>query len=211
LARERLLGRTVKRILDKLKGAGKKLDRVTIEEGVKNRKIKMDYENERLVLRGIASSTNERTLISCVVPAGVFLANSLAYIEPFNVKIENEISVIQKPIGDYIYYIQALLNSFVLDYYIRKRVSANLNFFFVYELPIPDVPEDLLKAIINKSKQLIDNDDLTLRVELEALIAGEIFNLNLDEMKIILDSFIYGNIDETLKNEILKKMKTHEM
>ncbi len=211
LGRDRLLGRSVNRILDKLKGAGKKLDRQTIVEEIKNRKIKMDYENERLVLRGIARSTDERTLISCVVPAVVFLANSLVYIEPFDVQIENEIGVIQKPIGDYIYYIQALLNSFVLDYYIRKRVSANLNFFFIYELPIPDVTEGLLKAIISKSKQLTDNDDLTLRAGLEAQIAGDVFKLSLGEMMTILDSFIYGNIDETLKMEILKKMENHEI
>ena len=211
LARERLLGRTVSRILDKLKGTGKKIERHMIEEGIKHRTIKMDYENERLVLRGIARSTDERTLISCVVPSGVFLANSLAYIEPFKVEIENESVIKQRPIGDYIYYIQALLNSFVLDYYVRRRVSANLNFFFIYELPIPDVTVELLKAIINKSKQLIDNDDLTLRAELEAQIAGEVFNLNFSEMRSILDSFIYGNIDEALKNEILKKMKPHEM
>ena len=211
LARERLLGRTVRRILDKLKGTGKKIERHMIEEGIKHGTIKMDYENERLVLRGIARSTDERTLISCVVPSGVFLANSLAYIEPFKVEIENESAIKQRPIGDYIYYVQALLNSFVLDYYVRRRVSANLNFFFIYELPIPDVTEDLLKAIVSKSKQLMNNDDLILRAELEAQIASEVFSLNFDEMRVILDSFIYGNINEALKNEIMNKMKPLEM
>ena len=51
------------------------------------------------------------------------------------------------------------------------------------------------------------NDDLILRAELEAQIAREVFKLNFDEMRIILDSFTYGNINEALKNEIMERMK----
>ncbi|MGC8516032.1 MAG: Eco57I restriction-modification methylase domain-containing protein, partial [Thermoplasmata archaeon] len=210
LGRQRLFGRTVDRIMEKIMNKGYKIDKKMIEKGIKNGTIKMDYKNERLVFRDVAGATNERTIISCVLQSGAFLANTLPYIEPFNVEIGHEGIIEQKPIGDYIYYIQALFNSFVLDYYIRQRVTSHLNFFFVYELPIPDIPEVLLKEIIAKSRELSNNNDLMLRAELEAQIAGKIFDLTIDEMKIILDSFIYGNIDESLKDEILKRMKTNE-
>ena len=206
LGRQRLLGRTVNRIQERIKEKKLKIKREMIEEGIKSGAYKMDYESERLVLRGIGRSTDERTLISCVLPAGVFFANSLAYIEPFKVEIVNEDQIKQKPLGDYIYYIEGLLNSFVLDYYIRQRVSANLNFFFIYELPIPEAGDDRRKKIISLSKQLVNNDDLILRAELEAQIADEVFHLDSGEMKVVLDSFVYGNVSESLKSEILKRM-----
>ncbi len=215
--REKLFDRTANRILEKVKeikrekgGEIKKEElktyREMIEGGIKSRIYKMDYENERLVFRDVAGATNERTLISCVLPTGVFLANTLPYIEPFKVEIGKNGAIEQKAIGDYIYYIQALLNSFVLDYYIRQRVTSHLNFFFVYELPIPDVQGDLLVEIINRSKQLINNENRVLRAELEAKIAKDVFRLNNDEMKLVLDSFVYGNVDQSLKNEILNRI-----
>ncbi len=207
LGRQRLISRTANRILDRLKGLGINADRSMIEDRLMDKTLNMDYECERLVFRDVASSTNERTLISCIVPRRVFLANTLPYIEPFNLQIENGNSFSQKPMGDYIYYIQALFNSFVIDYYVRQRVTSHLNFFFVYEIPIPDVAGELLKTIISKSKKLMANDDLILRAELEAQIAREVFKLNFDEMRIILDSFTYGNINEALKNEIMERMK----
>lgn len=206
LGRQRLLGRTANRILERIGDRGYKINKKMIEEGIKNKTIRMDYENERLVFRDVAGATNERTFISCVLPAGAFLANTLPYIEPFSVEVENEGIIAQKPVGDYLYYIQALFNSFVLDYYIRQRVTSHLNFFFVYELPIPDIHGDLERTIINKSRQLINNDDLILRAELEAQIADEVFHLDSGEMKVVLDSFVYGNVNESLKSEILKRM-----
>ena len=35
----------------------------------------------------------------------------------------------------------ALLNSYVADYLIRQTVSANLNMFYVYQLPVPRLSE----------------------------------------------------------------------
>jgi hypothetical protein len=206
LGRERLLGRTINRIQERIRDKGYKIDKKVIEEGIKKRTIKMDYENERLVFRDVARATDERTLISCVLPTGAFLANTLPYVEPFNMEVGREYNIEQKSIGDYIYYIQALFNSFILDYYVRQRVTSHLNFFFVYELPIPDVYDGLEREIINKSRQLVNNDDLILRAELEAMIAEKVFHLNSDETKIVLDSFVYGNVSELLKSEILKRV-----
>jgi hypothetical protein len=56
-------------------------------------------------------------------------------------------------------------NSFVLDYALRFRVSANINFFYVYQLPVPRLTkndsEALLQAdrffneIVHRAAQLI--------------------------------------------------------
>jgi len=34
-------------------------------------------------------------------------------------------------------YLCAVLNSLTLDYLLRLRVTANVNFFYVYQLPVP--------------------------------------------------------------------------
>lgn len=205
--RERLLGRVVNRICEKLEKRGHNTNKEKIREEVIRGALKMDYEHERLVFRDVARSTDERTLISCVIPAGNFLANTLPYIEPFEADIKNDNIVLQEPIGDYIYYIQALFNSFVLDYYVRQRVSSHLNFFFVYELPIPEVDKELEMAVVDLSKRLINNESIKIRTQLESIIASRIFCLTINEMKVILDSFVYGNIDKELIETIVGHMK----
>ena len=205
--RKRLLGRATSRILEKLKTGGHSISKERIQQEIIKGTIKMDYERERLVFRDVAGATNERTLISCIIPAKNFLANTLPYVEPFEVGIKDENIIVQELIGNHIYYIQALFNSFVLDYYVRQRVTSHLNFFFVYELPIPEVNKELESIIIDMSKHLINNNDVNLRARLESTIAREVFGLNFAEMEIILNSFIYGNVDKELTGKILEEMQ----
>ena len=203
--RKRLTGRSINRITNKLESRHGNNLKETIKNAIENHEIKMDYETERLVFRDVASSTNERTLISTVVPPGVFLANTLVYLEPFEFELKDE-KVSQTPIKYNILYIEALFNSFVLDYYVRQRVTSHLNFFFVYELPIPEVEQELENAIVEIAKKLMNNTENELRASLEAIIARDVFRLNKDEMKIILDSFTYGDVDKELTARIIKLM-----
>ncbi len=203
--RKRLLKKSAKRVLN---GQGKhpkgntSLTLKIIEDGMESRVLKLDYEMERLVLRRIGSSTNERSMIAAVVPPRVFLMDNLQYIIPFKYEIrENE--VVQTALGDYIYYLAALFNSFVLDYYIRLRISANLNYFFLYELPIPEVSESLRNRIVKMSQELSSNPkNVEVRAEIEAVIAKEVFQLPKEDMSHILGTFVYGNIDKKLIKKI---------
>ena len=97
----------------------------------------------------------------------------------------------------------AIMNSFVVDYYVRMRVSANLNMFFVYEIPIPEVNNDIKDRIIKIAYNLMNNENVDLRAEIEILIARDLFNLSKEDMKHILDSFVYGNVNEELKRKIM--------
>ncbi|WP_457549884.1 hypothetical protein [Archaeoglobus sp.] len=189
--------------------------------------FKLDYEEFRLVYRAIARSTDERTLISCILPRKVFMGHSLNYFEPFYYSIEDG-CIVQKriPYEDTLY-LMALLNSFVLDYYIRLRVSANLTMFFLYELPIPKVKDDLKRRIAEMSLKLLYRKEFydemckeleikaeeikgderkELRAELEALISKEVFGLTKEDMDYVLSTFVYGKPDKTLMNLILKKL-----
>jgi hypothetical protein len=99
--------------------------------------IPLDYQLPRLVYRAIARSTDERTLISCVLTEKAFLGHSLNYIKRIYPTLKGNDLFVKLLSEEFVYYLQALFNSFVLDYYIRLRVSANLTTNFVYELPIP--------------------------------------------------------------------------
>lgn len=170
---------------------------------------KLDYQLTRLAYRSVAASTNERTIISAVLPAQVFLGHSLNYLRPSQYLLEGD-SVEQFVMSEAeVFYIQALLNSFVLDYYIRLRVSANVSIFYLEELPIPQ-PAEPLRAQLASLAQRLQNETLPpdqrrqIRAGLEASIACEVFGLSVEQMGRILETFKYGNIDLELKRQILE-------
>ncbi len=85
-----------------------------------------DYKNYRLVFRDIARGTDERTLISAVIPKLTFCGNKAPLI--------NLLGLHKNPT---LLYLQAMLNSFALDTVIRQKISTTLNFFYMESLPVP--------------------------------------------------------------------------
>jgi hypothetical protein len=76
----------------------------------------------KVVYRALAASTNERTLIGTVIPAGNPVGHSMnaCPIDPDSNMI-----------------IAALLTSLTLDWLIRCKVTTNLTMFYLYQLPVP--------------------------------------------------------------------------
>jgi hypothetical protein len=48
----------------------------------------------------------------------------------------------------------ALLNSLVLNFYIRSKISATLNMFYMYELPIPNLNAVQKKKLADAAAKL---------------------------------------------------------
>lgn len=117
--------------------------------------LKNDYETYRLALRKIASNTNERTLITTVIPKHVVTGNSLAVHFPF-VKHPINYNQLQFSFQELLV-IVSILNSFVTDYILRARMTTNLNSFYLYQLPIPKlIKEDsAFGAVVKLAAQLI--------------------------------------------------------
>lgn len=81
------------------------------------------YLRPRLAFRDIAAATNERTLISAVLPPGVFVGNT---------------GIVETQVQDgTMLFLLAILNSYCLDFLIRYKVSFHVNMFYAYQLPIP--------------------------------------------------------------------------
>ncbi|MBX7255940.1 MAG: ATP-binding protein [Candidatus Hydrogenedentes bacterium] len=165
---------------------------------------RLDYQRYRFVYRRIASNTNERTLISTIIPPGFFgevntptLDLSVSRIDPLEML-----------------FLCAALNSFTVDWFIRRKVTTTLNQFYVYQVPVPRLAktDEALSPIANRTARLIcvsrEFDELAkcvglkshkegaidpvergkLRSELDGLIA-HLYGLTEDEFAYILTTF----------------------
>ncbi len=122
----------------------------------------------------------------------------------------------------------SLMNSLTLNYYLRNKISANLNMFYIYELPIAETNKKIKEEIIQKGFTLLyrksnkkqyndlkkelnvevdESKDLAeLRAELEVLIARDLYGLNLGDWKHLTSTFTFGGKSETKQelDEIIK-------
>jgi len=182
----------------------------------------LDYQNYRAGIRSIARNTDTRTLICGNIPKESFCGNSILVIKK---RDKNNLTIIsdKELMG-----IQALFNSFVVDFYLRQMVSANINMFYVYQLPIPrlTVKDPAFLPIVIRAAKLICTtpafDDLALdmglgshangvtnpaqraqiRAELDGLIA-HVYGLNEVEFEHILATFPL--VDDEVKEAALRE------
>jgi len=174
--------------------------------------LRNDYEVDRIAIRKIASNTNERTLIVTLVPPYSFAGNSLSVHFPFR-HTKDEYNALRFS-GSETLAIIAALNSFVVDYVLRARMTTNLNLFYLYQLPVPRLTaaDAACGPIVKRAAQLIcttpEFDALAkevglgshksgvttptarakLRAELDGLIA-HLYNLTESEFAHILTAF----------------------
>lgn len=176
--------------------------------------LKNDYETYRLAIRKIASNTNERTLISTIIPKYAIAGNSLTVNFPFkhDKKKYNELNFGNNEL----FVLTSILNSYVADFILRARVTTNLNLFYLYQLPVPRLkPKDKwFNAIVERAASLIctteefaelweevmktkwsekkaatqEYERSKLRSELDGIIA-HIFGLSEEEFAYILSTF----------------------
>ncbi|MDM8557381.1 N-6 DNA methylase [Candidatus Parabeggiatoa sp. HSG14] len=217
LALEILLEKEIKRIKKDL-NVTKKVEELKAffqEQG-----YLLDCQTYRLIYRSVGSSTNERTLISSIIPNNVFSVNSVNYL--INCSYEqNGDYFIQKRLSHFdVVFLMSVLNSLTLNYYIRNKISANLNMFYLYELPIakPKLKKELIEKgftlLYAKSKSELyedlrqtlnlapinteELDLIQIRAELEVLIA-KLYGLNAKDWDYLTSTFVYGAKSETKK------------
>ncbi len=167
----------------------------------------LGYQTYRLGFRDIASSTNERTMISTIIPP-TFHGNKIPTVKVFDEGgkrlIDNKTQL----------FLCAIWNSFCLDWVIRMKVTTTLNFFYIYQLPVPRLTaaDPAFTPIVERAAKLIcttpEFDDLAaevglgshqngvtapaqraqLRAELDGLIA-HVYGLTEAEFSHILSTF----------------------
>lgn len=169
-----------------------------------NKKI---HEVVRLAYRMIASSTNVRTMVACVLPPRSFCPHSATLVFPV---INDTLNPENKEYQVLVSYLAGILNSFVFDFLVRTRVTMNLNYFHVMQTPTPrsyhgEFAEDICKisALLSSQddrfKQFAEANDVSpsrlsmrqriqLTAELNGLVAKQ-YGLTREETEIILNSF----------------------
>lgn len=86
----------------------------------------LDYLRPRLAYRGIARSTDQRTLIAAMLPPRAFSEGRSAT------------TAIQQGLGfPEQLFVLGCFNSFAIDWLLRQKVAANVNMFYIYQLPVP--------------------------------------------------------------------------
>ena len=217
--------------LPPLKGAAADLLDARLKRGGR-----LAYEEYRLAFRGIARNTDERTLISTVVPRKVFAGNSLPCAFPLRFQPERALFDSSDQLDFYTYaptpvqmlFLCGLLNSFTLDYVIRFKVSANVNFFYVYGLPVPRLCEGdpSFDAIVPRAVRLVctmpEFDDLArmvgmapgtgatdpaerqrLKNEIDALVA-RLYGLDADDLRHVLYApYTFPLVDKGIKDGVM--------
>jgi hypothetical protein len=173
-------------------------------------KFKLHYEFERLGARDVGSSTNERTLIATVMPPRVCIGNTINFLRPFRYTVDAKANLQQQELdGEEMRALLCLLDSFVLNYYIRNKVSAHVNIHQLNELPLPKLSVLQKKKLAEFAGKLLKNPrDVKERATLETFIARELYNLSLDDWKHLTGTFTFGGgeskaeLDEIIRQSI---------
>jgi hypothetical protein len=216
VAREALLQSRIKQARKRFEEAG-----LRIEPDAE--KMRLDFDAYRLAYRAVARNTDERTFIGAILPPGRCCPHSVSLESVFQDGVENGKARYNTAGLDACsrLYLLAVLNSFATDYLLRQRVSANISFFFIYDLPVPRIPsgdprftaiveraarltcvspefDALAKEVGLKRHQPLDAAERArLRAELDGLVA-HLYGLTEEEFTHILGTFPL--VDEATKN-----------
>lgn len=88
-----------------------------------------------MAIRKIARNTDSRTLISCILPKYSLVGNSLSVNFPYH-HTRDKYNELKYSYSDLLLLV-SLLNSFVVDFLLRLKVTANLNLFYLDQIPTP--------------------------------------------------------------------------
>ena len=106
--------------------------------------------NSRLGFRDIARNTDMRTLISTIIPPA-FHGNKLPTVKKVD---END-----KPFltDQEQLFLSAIWNSFTVDWLLRMKVTTTVNFFYIYQLPVPRLTKQdvAFRMIVERAAKLI--------------------------------------------------------
>jgi hypothetical protein len=113
---------------------------------------KLDYRYYRLGYRSVGRTTDQHALIATVLPSHTFAGNSLIISRRIQPDSGTEM------IDDFqTLFLTAIMNSYIADYFIGQKISANLNMFYIYQLPVPRLTEQdpAFRMIVERAARLI--------------------------------------------------------
>ena len=180
------------------------------------------HENVKLTFRAVASSTNVRSMMACILPPKCFSPHSVVILLP---KKDEKVATGPEYLR-MVSYLAGLLNSMVFDFLLRTRNTMNVSFFYVYQTPVPaSYTDKVAEEITHISARLSSADErfkefastlntpygplnmrerIELTAKLDAYVAKH-YGLKKDQLEIILQSFEGFEKDKELAN--MKEVK----
>ncbi|MFF3689995.1 Eco57I restriction-modification methylase domain-containing protein [Streptomyces sp. NPDC002187] len=209
---EALVNRARKRAGKKSVGSLKRIvgERHLAVLGPRSGVLELPIDGYRPCFREIARTTDERTLISAIIPPGLSLTRKLHffYRSTFD-PAENGYRTVLP--AEAMVYVVALLNSLTLDFLVRRKVSSTVSKSVMSTLPVADVElnhgpgadvvrlsarlacrspefEDLAGILGVECAPLSNSEERGLRAELDARVA-HLYGLSAKQLELILADF----------------------
>ncbi|MGQ4383540.1 Eco57I restriction-modification methylase domain-containing protein [Streptomyces sp. SAS_270] len=179
-------------------------------KGPRRRVIEVPIDAYRPCFREIARTTDERTLISAIIPPGYSLTRKLHffYRSTFDPATDGYHTALS---AEAMVYVVALLNSVTLDFIVRRKVSSTVSKSVMSTLPIADIPldrgpgaeivrrsarltcrtsefDELADALGVECGPLLRKEESELRSELDALVA-HVYGISAPQLEMILADF----------------------
>ena len=124
--------------------------------------VKYHYQWYRIGIRLVASANHERTILAAILPQNIVVYNSIVTSIPYRYITENN-RIHQKMLMDYyeLFFFVSSLTSLVLEFVVRRKVSRNLNLFYLYQLPLPRLTSGnwFFEQIVPRAARLICVDE----------------------------------------------------
>lgn len=152
--------------------------RYSIRPGDARRLLRSErHLRPRLAYRDVAGSTNRTTLIAAILPARTTSTHTVFCLRtPLPLRSQ--------------YFLCALFNSFVVNYFVRLRVTTHVTTATVEQLPIPaaEAAPSAFKEIAALGRLLTTRVDREAFATLNARVAA-LYQLSTEEFRHVLDTF----------------------
>jgi hypothetical protein len=133
---------------------------------------------DRIAYRWTTNSTNTRTMICSMVPAGVVLTNGCPYLVPFK---DANLNLA----------ILAVFSSRIFDWWCRRFVEGTMRQSILNSAPFPELTEGDLGKLASVATELLaapQNGRSLLEARLDALVAG-FYGLDKEDVRIVFETF----------------------
>ncbi|MGZ8244476.1 MAG: Eco57I restriction-modification methylase domain-containing protein [Methylomagnum sp.] len=109
-----------------------------LDKLVRQDKIPLDYQQYRFGFRDIARNTDERSMICALLPREVCAGNTINLLQPYTFEIAEDGWQYDSSLTDKEkLFVVGTFNSFSVDWVLRQKITAHLNMFYVYQVPLP--------------------------------------------------------------------------
>ncbi|MEU9939110.1 Eco57I restriction-modification methylase domain-containing protein [Streptomyces lavendulae] len=181
-----------------------------LQDGARKERVEIPADQYRLCFRETARATDERTLIAAIIPPNTAISHKLHFF--YRSKFDHAANGYRTVLSAAaMTYVAALLNSLVIDFVVRRKVSSSVSKTLMSTLPIADIPldrgvgeeivklsarltcrspefEELAEVLGVACGPLTKDEERSLRAELDARVV-HLYGLSASQLELVLGDF----------------------